>query len=48
MVRYTVEEGVFLYKSYMKCGYAKMCRRIFGRKVLGITVLGPTGTHELI
>jgi transposase len=32
MVRYTLEQRVFLYDTYVKYGYAGKCRQIFRRK----------------
>jgi hypothetical protein len=48
MVRYTVEQRVFMYGSYVKCGFARKCRRKFRHKFPGITVPRTTGIHELI
>jgi hypothetical protein len=48
MVRYTVEQRVFLYDSYVKCGSARRCRRKFCRKYPGNTVPSTRGIHKLI
>jgi hypothetical protein len=48
MVRYTVEQCVFLHESYVKCGSARKCWRIFCHKFPGIAVSSRTGIHELI
>jgi hypothetical protein len=47
MFRYTVEQRVFLYESYVKFGSARKCRRKFRRKFPGITVASTAGIHEL-
>jgi hypothetical protein len=48
MVRYAVEQRVFLYDSYVKCGSARKCRRKFCRKFPGVTIPSTTGIHKLI
>jgi hypothetical protein len=47
-VRYTVEQLVFLYEMYLKCGSTGKCWRKFCRKFPGITVPCTTGIHKLI
>jgi hypothetical protein len=48
MVRYAVEQHVFLYESYVKCGCTRKCRRNFRRKFTGITGPSTTDIHELV
>jgi hypothetical protein len=48
MVRYTVEQRVFMYGSYVKCGSARKSRGKFRRKFPGITVQSTTGIYEPI
>jgi hypothetical protein len=47
MVRYAVEQRVFLYESYVKCGSGRKCRRKFPCKFPGITVPSTSDIHEL-
>jgi hypothetical protein len=35
MLRYTLEQRVFLYDAYVKCGSARKCRRTFRPKFRG-------------
>jgi hypothetical protein len=44
VVRYTVEEHVFLHELYVKFGSARKCQRKFPRVTVGRT----TGIHEFI
>jgi hypothetical protein len=48
MVRYSVEQRVFLYEPYVKSISARKCERKFRRKFPGIPVSSTTGIHELI
>jgi hypothetical protein len=43
-----VEQHVFLYESYVKCGSARNCRKKFCHKFPRITVPSTTGFRELI
>jgi hypothetical protein len=47
MVQYTIEQCVFLYESYVKCGSAIKRQRKFHHKFPGITVPSTTGIHKL-
>jgi hypothetical protein len=48
LVRYTVEQRVFLCESYVKCDSARKCRRKFRRSFTRITVPSTTDIHKLI
>jgi hypothetical protein len=48
MAQYTVEQCVFLYESYVKCGSVRKCRRKFRHKFPRIIVLSTTDIHKLM
>jgi hypothetical protein len=48
MVRYTLEQRVFLYDSYVKYGSTKKCRRKFRRKFHDERVAGSEIRHSLV
>jgi hypothetical protein len=48
MAPYTDEQRVFLYESYVKCGFARKCRRKFRGKFPGTAVPSTIGIHELL
>jgi hypothetical protein len=43
-----VEQRIFLYESYVKCGSAKKCRRKFSQKFPGTTIPSTTDICKLI
>jgi transposase len=48
MVQHTLEQRVFLYDAYVKCGSARKCRRKFRRKFRGETVPSRQTIHNLV
>jgi hypothetical protein len=48
IVRYTLEQCVFVYDTYMKYGSAGKCRRKFRRKFRGERVPGRQIIHSLV
>jgi hypothetical protein len=48
MVQYSVEQHVFLYELYVKCGSARKQWGKFCRKFPEITVPSTTGIHKLV
>jgi hypothetical protein len=48
MVRYTLEQHVFLYDTYVKYGFERKCRRKFGRKFRDERVLSTQTTDNLV
>jgi hypothetical protein len=47
-VRYTLEQRVFLYESYVKYGSAEKCRRKFRRKFRDEGILSRETSHNLV
>jgi transposase len=48
MVRYTLEQRVFLYETYVKNGSARKCRRKFQRKFRDERVRSRQTIHNLV
>jgi transposase len=48
MVRYTLEQRVFVYDTYVKYGSAGQCRRKFRRKFRGARVPSRQTIHNLV
>jgi transposase len=48
MVRYTLEQRVYLYDTYVKYGSARKCRRKFRRKFCDETVPSRQTIHNLV
>jgi transposase len=48
MVRYVLEQRIFLYDPYVKYGFAGKCRRNFGRKFRDERVPSRQTIHNLV
>jgi hypothetical protein len=48
MVRYTLEQRVFVYNTYVKYASARKCRRKFRRKFRGERVPSRQTIHDLV
>jgi transposase len=48
MVRYTLEQRIFMYDTYVKYGCVGKCRRKFGRKFRGERIPSRQTNHNLV